>query len=132
MEWDFPTLVRFSTISNISISIKRYNFTLVYFKVACNANLKVERNSPGLSFYISIRIFLKFWNTSSNNIVSLWTYRSWYYPQFLILKFLQNFMQASVFASASVRYSIFKWQTRTKTFLKEENKLIVVMVRKNI
>ena len=61
----------FSTIDNISISVKRSNFTLVFFKAAYHANPGAEKNFAGSSSYIPIHIFLKFSNTSVNNNVSL-------------------------------------------------------------
>ena len=57
----------FSTINNISISVKRSNFTLVFFKAACHRNPGAERNFAVSSSYISILILLKFSNTSGNN-----------------------------------------------------------------
>ena len=61
----------FSTINNISILIKRSNFTLVHFQAACNANRGAQRTFAGSSSYILRNIFLKFSNTSANNNVSL-------------------------------------------------------------
>ena len=61
----------FSTINNISISVKKSNFTLVFFKSACHANIGAERNFKGSSSYILIHIFLNFSNTSANNNVLL-------------------------------------------------------------
>ena len=37
-------LIPFSTINNISISVKRSNFTLVFFKADCHANPGAKRN----------------------------------------------------------------------------------------
>ena len=45
-------LIPFSTINNISTSVKRFNFTLVFFKSAGDANPGAERNFAGLSLYI--------------------------------------------------------------------------------
>ena len=47
-----PPLIPFSTINNISISVKRSNFTLVFFKAACHANPGAERKFAGPSSYI--------------------------------------------------------------------------------
>ena len=35
-------LIIFSTINNISISVKRSNFTIVYLKAVCHANIGPE------------------------------------------------------------------------------------------
>ena len=64
----------FFAINNIPISVKRYNFTLIFFKAACYAYPEAERNFAGSSFYILIQIFLKLSNISANNNLSLWTY----------------------------------------------------------
>ena len=37
-------LITFSTINNISISVKRSNFTLVFSKAACRGNPGGEKN----------------------------------------------------------------------------------------
>ena len=47
------------------MSVKRSNFTLVFFKAACHANPGAERNFAGSSLYILIHIFLKFSNKSA-------------------------------------------------------------------
>ena len=60
-----------NAINNISISVKRSNFTLVFFKAACHAYPGAERNLSGSSSYISIHTFLKFSNTSANKNVLL-------------------------------------------------------------
>ena len=39
-----PPHIPYSTISNISISVERSNFTLVFFKATCHANPEAERN----------------------------------------------------------------------------------------
>ena len=51
------------------MSVKRSNFTLVFFKAACHANPGAERNFAGSSSYISTQIFQKFSNTSADNDV---------------------------------------------------------------
>ena len=81
----------------MSISIKRSHFTLVFFRAACHANPVTERNYAGLSSYISEHIFLKFLNTSANNKVSFWTYKSWYSPKSFISKFLETLFRACIF-----------------------------------
>ena len=55
----------------MSISVKRSNFTLVYFKAACHANYGAEINFAGSDFYISRQIFQKFSNTSANNNIDI-------------------------------------------------------------
>ena len=55
-----PPPIPFSTINNMSISVKRSNFALVFFKAACHANPAAEGNFAGSSSYILIHIFLKF------------------------------------------------------------------------
>ena len=71
IEWYSHPLLPFCTITNISISTKRSNFTLVFFEAACHANPEAERNFAGSSSYIFVHIFLKFSNTSANNEVLL-------------------------------------------------------------
>ena len=63
--------IPFFTINNISISVKRSNFTFVNFKVAYHPNTGTERNFAGSRPCISRHIFRKFLNTSANNNVSL-------------------------------------------------------------
>ena len=70
------TFLHFSTINNTSISVKRSNFTLVFFKATCHANPGTERKFAGSSSYISRHTFLKLLNTVSNNNVSFWTFKS--------------------------------------------------------
>ena len=53
----------------MSILVKRSNFTLVVFTAACHANLGAERNFVGSSSYILRHLFLKFSNTSDNNVL---------------------------------------------------------------
>ena len=55
----------------MSISLKRSNFTLVFFKAASHANPGAERNFERSSSYILIHIFPKFPNASANNNVTL-------------------------------------------------------------
>ena len=69
--WYIPPLMPFSTINNASISVKRSNFTLVFFKVGCYANRGAVEKPAGLSSYISRHIFRKFTNTLANNNVWL-------------------------------------------------------------
>ena len=61
----------FSIINNISISFKRSNFTLIFFKAAFHANPGAVRKRVWSSSYISRLIFRKFSNTSANNNVLL-------------------------------------------------------------
>ena len=71
MTLHIPPLIRFSTINNISISVKISSFILVYFKAAFHTNPGAEKNFAGSSSYISMHILLKFSNTSANNNFSL-------------------------------------------------------------
>ena len=45
-------LISFSIINNISMSVKRSIFPLVFFTTAYHANPGAERNFAGLSLYI--------------------------------------------------------------------------------
>ena len=38
-----PPLITFSTINNMLISVKRANFTLIFFKATCHANPVAEK-----------------------------------------------------------------------------------------
>ena len=105
MEWHIYCFIPFSTIDNIFISLKRSNFTLVFFKAACHANPRAERNFAESSLCILIKIFLKFSNTSAKNSVLLWTYKSWYPPKFFISKSLQTLFGWAKFASVISSYS---------------------------
>ena len=80
----YSPLTPFSTINNISISVKRSNFTLVFSKAAYHANPGAEENFAGSSSYILRHISLKFSYTSANNSLLLWTYKSWYSSKFFI------------------------------------------------
>ena len=55
---------------NISISVKRINFTLDFFKAACHANQGAKGNFEGSRSYASRHIFLKSSNKSANNNIS--------------------------------------------------------------
>ena len=44
-EWHIPRLIAFSTINNMSISVKRSNFILVFLKAVCHANPGVDKMS---------------------------------------------------------------------------------------
>ena len=56
----YSPLIPFPTINNISISVKRSTFTLVFFKAAFHGNLGAEKNFAGSNSYILIHIPLKF------------------------------------------------------------------------
>ena len=71
IEAHIPPLTHFSTINNISVSVKRSHFALVVFRAACHANLEPERLFAGSNSYILRHIFLKFSHTSANNNVPL-------------------------------------------------------------
>ena len=62
-----------STVNNISISVTRSNFGLVFFKAPWYANFCAVRTQAGSSLYISRHTIQKFSNTSVNNNVLLWT-----------------------------------------------------------
>ena len=47
-------------MNSISISVKRCNFTLVFFKAAYHVNLGAERNFAGSGLHVSRDIFRKF------------------------------------------------------------------------
>ena len=47
IEWHIPPLKPFSTINIISVSVKIYNFTLVFIKATCHTNPGAERNFAG-------------------------------------------------------------------------------------
>ena len=56
------------------ISIKRCNFTFVFFKTACHANAGAERSFSGSGLYIIRHIFQKFLNTPANNSLSNYSF----------------------------------------------------------
>ena len=87
IDWHIPLLIPFSTINNISTSIIRSDLTLI---LSCHANAGAGRIFVGWSLYLLRYTFLKFSNTSANNNVLLWTYKSWYYPKFYISESLQT------------------------------------------
>ena len=58
------TLIASSTISNITISVKRSNFTLVFFKAAYHTNPFAVRKRARSSSNIPRHILKKFSNTS--------------------------------------------------------------------
>ena len=60
VECNLSPLILFSTLNNISISVERYNFTLVFFKAAYHANPGAERNFAESFSYILRYIFRKF------------------------------------------------------------------------
>ena len=43
----FVPLILFTAVYNISISVNRYNFTLIFFKADCHANPGAEKNEQG-------------------------------------------------------------------------------------
>ena len=64
-------------MNNISVSIKRYNFTLAFLKTACHANPGAERNFYRIKFiYFKTHIFVKVLNASVNDNVLLLTNKS--------------------------------------------------------
>ena len=84
------TLIPFPTINNISVSVRRSNLTLVFFRAACHANPGAEKNFAGSGLHILRCIFLKFSNTSANKNVSLSKYKSWYPSKRFVSKSLQT------------------------------------------
>ena len=88
-----PPLAPFSTINNIFISVKITNFTLVFLKAACHAKPEAQIKFARSSSYIPMYIFWKFWDTSGNKNVSLWTYNWWYSPKFLFQNFYKPFLR---------------------------------------
>ena len=87
---------------NISLSVQRFNFTLVIFKrlflvftllfFSCHDHPSAEGDFAGSSSYILRQIFIKFANTTANNNVSLWTYKFWYSPNFLLKNLYKLFL----------------------------------------
>ena len=63
--------MNYSIINNISISVKRSNLNLVFFKAAYHANSGAEINFARSNSYIARHIFRKFSNTLANNSVLL-------------------------------------------------------------
>ena len=57
-----PSLITFSTINSISVSVNNSNFTSAFLKTACHANSRAERSFPGSNLSIFKHIFLKFPN----------------------------------------------------------------------
>ena len=50
--WQIPLLKLFSTINNIPISVKKYDFTLAFSKTACHVNLGAVKKRAVSSLYI--------------------------------------------------------------------------------
>ena len=110
-------LIPFSTINNISISVSRSNFTLVFFEATCHVNPGAEKNLTGSSSYVLRHIFQNVIHTWAKNSVSLWKYKSYYSSTFFTLTFLQNLLAylqpVSVISSnLQVKFflKIFLWQ----------------------
>ena len=61
----------------------------MFFKAACHANPRAERNFAKSSSYILKHIFLKFSNSSANSNVLSWTWKSWFSPKFFISESLK-------------------------------------------
>ena len=92
--WHILPFILFSTINSILISVKRFSFILVFFKATCHANPATEIYFAGSRSYSLRHIFLKFSNTSSNYNISLCTYKSWYFPNFLFQNIYKLFLHA--------------------------------------
>ena len=71
------------------MSVDNSNFTSVFFKTACQANLGTEGNLAGSDRYSSKQVFLKFSKTSASSNVSLLRYESWCSLKFSMSKSLQ-------------------------------------------
>ena len=85
----YSSLIPFSTINKILISIERSNFGLVFLKADGHANPGAERNFSGSGSYYSRHIFPKFSNTSADNNL-LMIYNNVYSPKCFISKSLQT------------------------------------------
>ena len=81
--WHVPTLIPFSTINNISMSVNSSNFTSVFSKADYYVDPGSVRKRAGSNSYISRHIFRKFSNTLGNNTISLQASKSWYLPNIL-------------------------------------------------
>ena len=66
------------------MSVKRSNFTLVFFKAGCYANLGAEIKFVGSSSCTLRHLLLKYSNTSATNNWLLWRSKPWYSPKFFI------------------------------------------------
>ena len=86
--------IHFSTITNILLSVKRFHFILVIFKVACQASPGSVRKRAGTISYIWRHILKVLKKRSFNNNVLLWTYKSWYSLTFLFQSFYRFFFCA--------------------------------------
>ena len=75
IEQHIPPCIPFSINKNISISVKRSNFTSFFLKATSHGNPGTGRNFAGSNLYILRHIFLKFSNTTANNNILLWTYK---------------------------------------------------------
>ena len=93
----------------ISILVKISNFTLVFFKATYHVNPGAVRKRAGSSSYTSRHLFRKFFNTSANNNMSLWTYKKWCSPKFqnLYKLFCVNIIYISKTVKAYVTVKIF-------------------------
>ena len=106
-------LIAFSTANNILIPLKRSNFNLVFFRTACHANPGADIKFTGSSLCISRHIFRKFSNSSANNNVLLWTYKSRYSSNFFYFKiFTHSFCMPIIWIS-----NIFHTELTVKIFL---------------
>ena len=74
--WDISSLVLFSTVNNLSISVNRPNSTFVFLKAASHASPVGEKNDVG-QVYLFYYIFRKFSNTSESKSLPLWSYQPW-------------------------------------------------------
>ena len=63
-----PPLIPYSTSDNILISVKRYDFTFVFFKAAYHAEPDTVRQWVESSSYILRDVTWKLSNTSGDNV----------------------------------------------------------------
>ena len=77
IEWHIPPLILFSTINNITKSVQKSNFTLVFFKAACHGN---PEHFAGSISNILKNMFLKL------------PYKSWYSPKFFFQTLYKLFL----------------------------------------
>ena len=92
--WHMNSLIPFSSINKISISVNNYNSSSVFFKHFCYANRGADKKWSRSSSYISIHLLQKLSNTSAIDNVSFWTYKSWYSTRFFVSKFFHTFSHA--------------------------------------
>lgn len=91
-------LISFSTISSMLTSVSNSNstsvFLLLFFIHACHANPESDKKKKEDQAHMLLCIYC--WSFQIHQPIvlhhSVWTYRSWYFPRFLILKSFQTFL----------------------------------------